>query len=368
MLTAALVLVVFAAACEGPTGPNGPAGPAGPTGSTGAAGSAGPAGPAGPAGKNGADANQTCTQCHAGNATLFAKQLQVEESLHSLGEAFARNTTACAVCHTHQGFIERLPTNAQATAATIADPAPVNCRTCHQIHKTYTAADYALNSTKPVVLFSGGKTINMGAQSGNLCGLCHQARPITPLPVLGGAAVTVTSTRYGYHHSPVANLMAGTGLFEFTGSVTVPKIAHVHGDPAFNPGLCSTCHMATAVGTDRGGHTFKMSSVSTTGAVSQNIAGCVECHKTVTDFNHFGLRTTIDGLMAQLHTELVRIGIRPVTTDPHNFYAKAGTFPADVAAAMINYQAIGEDKSHGMHNPPYVKNVLINTLAKMKTY
>jgi hypothetical protein len=355
-LTVAL-LAVAAVACEGPVGPQGPAGTAG---------AAGPQGPAGPAGATGNDANATCTQCHTGDVTMYAKQLQYQQSAHNLGGNFERNSTSCAVCHTHQGFLERLPTNALTTAATIENPAPQNCRTCHQIHQTYTSADYALTATTAFPLWSGAKaaTVDLGAASGNLCARCHQARTTSPMPTLGGDPVTVTSTRYGWHYSPVANVMSSTGAFAFTGSFPTPTTAHVHGDPAFNPKTCATCHMATATGDLRGGHTLKMFSVSSSGAEVQNINGCQECHKTVENFDHFGLRGEIDGLLADLHTELVRLGIGRAGTH----YAITGTYPADVAAGFLNWYLFTEDKSHGIHNPTYAKNVLRNTLAKMKTY
>jgi hypothetical protein len=369
LLTTALLLTVFAAACEGPTGPAGPAGPAGAAGAAGPAGSTGATGPAGPAGPAGKDANQTCTQCHAGDAKLYAKQLQYQQSTHRLGGNFERSTTSCAICHTHQGFIERLPTNAGATAADVQDPAPVNCRTCHQIHKTYTAADYALTATTSFPLYFRGTTLDLGGSAGNLCARCHQSRPISPLPVIGGAAVTLTSTRYGGHHSPVAQIIGGTGLFEFTGAVTITKGTHVHGDSKaeFNPKVCATCHMNQAFGDNSGGHTFAMYYESNGNKV-ENISGCQDCHKTVTSFDHFGTQPAVEQLLKDLDVELVRLGIRPVTTDPHNYYAKAGTFPADVAAAFLNWQLISEDKSMGIHNPPYVTGVLKNTIQKMKTY
>jgi hypothetical protein len=356
LLTAAL-LVAVAAGCEGPVGP------AGPAGTPGAAGAAGPAGPAGPAGANGKDANATCTQCHAGDVKLYAKQLQYQQSTHRLGGNFERSTTTCAVCHTHQGFLERLPTNASSTAANIDDPAPVNCRTCHQIHKTYTSADYALNATTAFPLWMGGQTVNLGPAAGNLCARCHQARTTSPMPALGGPNVTVTSSRYGYHYSPVAQVMSSNGAFKFAGSATIPTASHVHGDPGFNPKICATCHMNQAFGDNSGGHTFAMFYTSSSGAQVQNINGCLECHKTVENFDHFGLRAEVSTLLDDLGAELVRLGIRRAGTH----YANTGSYSGDVAAGFLNWYLFTEDKSFGIHNPTYTKAVLKNTLAKMKT-
>ena len=356
MLTAAL-LVAVAAGCEGPTGPAGPAGTAG---------AAGPAGPAGPAGANGKDANATCTQCHAGDVKLYAKQIQYATSGHATMPDFERNGTSCAICHTHQGFLERLPTNAYETAEPVSDPAPQNCRTCHQIHSTYTSADYKLTATTAFPLYQGDETIDLGARAGNLCARCHQARKISPLPVIGGDPVKVTSSRYGTHHSPVAQVIAGTGLFEFSGSADIAGGPFTHGDPEYNPGVCAGCHMAEAFGAQSGGHTLWMS-YEYHGSEVENVAGCnaVGCHKTVEDFDHWNVRPEIKGLLKELDAELTRLGIRKGGDD---YYAVAGTYPADVAAAFLNWQIISEDKSGGLHNPPYARNVLKNSLAKMKTY
>ncbi|HSW31709.1 MAG TPA: hypothetical protein VLH75_19655 [Longimicrobiales bacterium] len=294
---------------------------------------------------------------------LYAKQVQYQESLHRQGGNFERSTTACAVCHTHQGFIEKLATGLNATAATIEDPAPVNCRTCHKIHTTFTKADYALTTTANITLMAGG-TAALGARSGNLCGQCHQSRTTTPAPVLGGADVTLTSTRYGWHYSPVANVMSSNGAFRFTGTATIPTTSHVHGDPAFNPGGCADCHMNQAFGEKSGGHTFKMSYLGSNGLPVPNLAGCQSCHKSVTSFDHFGLRTEITKLLGDVDKELIRIGIKTAG----NHYVKPGTYKADVAAGFLNWYLFEEDKSFGMHNPTYTKAVLTNTLAKLKTY
>mgnify|MGYP003574630842 FL=1 len=185
------------------------------------------------------------------------------------------------------------------------------------------------------------------------------------MPVLGGDSVTVTSTRYGTHHSPVAQVISGNGLFAFAGSANIPDgVLHVHGDPEFNPGVCATCHMGTAFGEQAGGHTFAMS-YEYHGRDVENIAGCADCHKTVEDFDHFNARPETKTLLAELDVELQRLGIRKAGAD---FYAVTGTYPADVAAAFLNWQIISEDKSGGLHNPPYVINTLKNTIAKMKTY
>jgi hypothetical protein len=77
-----------------------------------------------------------------------------------------------------------------------------------------------------------------------------------------------------------------------------------------------------------------------------------------------GLRTQIETLLHDIDVELIRLGIKTAG----NHYSKLGTYKADVAAGFLNWYMFEEDKSRGMHNPPYAKAVLTNTLAKLKTY
>jgi len=356
VFAAALFLLPLFTACEGPTGPEGPAGIAG------QAGQQGPQGPAGPAGPTGQDANENCTQCHTNNETLFAMQVQYQASTHRTGGNFERNSTSCAPCHTSQGFLERIATGATTTAATIVDPAPINCRTCHKIHTTYTAADYAFTVTGPnaLLLNPGQGPVDFG-EVGNLCSQCHQARTLSPMPVPGGDDVTLTSSRYGWHYGAQSQILAGVGAFELSGNVVNGPMAH--GNPIPNPKVCGTCHMAAAYGSQSGGHTWNMS-YEYHGSSRENIAGCGDCHSTLTTFDHVDLQTTVQGKLDELATELLRIGVmRP------DHYAMTGTWPADVAAAFANWQMLsGGDQSVGVHNPPYVVAILNGSIAKMKTY
>jgi hypothetical protein len=297
--------------------------------------------------------------------------MQYRNSLHYLGGQYLRRTsTTCSACHTSQGFLDRIATGSMVASAEIIDPAPQNCRTCHQIHKTYTGADYALTSTAPVALWATpGVTVDIGAQSGNLCVQCHQGRPTT-LPELGSEPFAFN--RNNFHHSPVGQVLGGVGAFEFSGSASIAGGSFTHGDPEYNPGSCATCHMATATGRgldmQSGGHTWKMS-YEYNGSEYDNVTGCnsTGCHKTVEDFEHWGVQEEVADLMADLSAELFRLGIK-TSADPESVSSRAGTFPADVAAAMMNFQMFQEDKSHGIHNPPYVRNVLKNSIQKMKTY
>ncbi len=365
LIVAALALT----ACEGPAGPAGQDGADGAAGATGATGPEGPIGPVGPEGPAGQDANENCTQCHTDDTDLLARQVQYSASTHRLGGNFERGGSAsCAACHAHEGFVERIAAGTTAPAAGIENPSPINCRTCHQIHSTYTDADYALTATDPVVLFNTSDgTVDYGAGGGNLCAQCHQGRALSVEPVIGGDDVVITSsmTRYGYHHGPQAQVIGGVGAFEFTGDETIAGGPGTHGDPASNEGSCATCHMASAYGSQAGGHTWNMRYMYH-GGMTDNTAGCESagCHSSVDDFHVLGdVPAVVEALLAEIDVELIRLGFK--LADSH--YAIPGTYSADLAAAFVNWQMFEEDRSMGLHNPTYAKAVLRNTLQMLLT-
>jgi len=344
VLAGSAILAFAVVGCEGPAGPQGPEGPAGP---------AGPAGPTGPAGPS---ATATCTECHTSDTQLFAREIEYENSVHYLGGNFERSTTDCAPCHTHEGFVERIATGAETTAEDIQNPSPINCRTCHQIHTTYTDADYALTTTAPVQLWAVNGTVDFG--KGNLCAQCHQARPLSAAetPTLNGDSVTVSSSRYGWHHGPQAEVLGGLAGFRFSGSMTITEGPSAHG---YDSNGCPQCHMATPYGAQAGGHTWNMT-YTLHGAVDDNVAGCKACHNTITDFDFLGFKAHMEVQMDSLSTLLQEIGILSASGS-----VNTGKWPANVAAAMLNYDLINSDGSMGIHNPPYTGPLIENTIEAM---
>jgi len=249
------------------------------------------------------------------------------------------------------------------------------------IHDTYTSADFAFRTTAPVTPNTSflGTTLDFGAEGGNLCGECHAGRTLSPVPVIDGADVTPTSSRYGWHHNPQGVVLLGIGAFEFTGSATINGGPNTHGTLASNPKSCVTCHMATARGDEAGGHTWNMS-YGVEGAEGNNTAGCETCHTAGLDsfddhpFGGSPPQTEILGLMIQLETELVRIGIKQGMTpgygihDLETYINQNVAYPANVAAAYANWNLFAEDRSLGIHNPSYARAVLTNSIEVALTY
>ena len=273
---------------------------------------------------------------------MFAKQQQLLNAAHGPG-MYIRDSGECAVCHTHQGFIEHLSTGEWGySAGSVDDVAAINCRTCHQIHTTYTASDYALTGQAPVPFRVAGVTVDFGNKA-NLCARCHQTRIRNPMPVPSDADYAVTSSHFGGHYGPQGDMAAGVGFF-FAGDVSGPMS---HFTDARGDG-CPTCHMAEGSLTS-GGHTFEMGS---------NIAGCEVCHSNVDDFDKFGGQTDIQELLDVLGPMLETIGIAHYDAATDHWGVVTGTYTANEAAAWWNFIGVVNDGSLGVHNPGYIKAIL----------
>jgi hypothetical protein len=311
----------------------------------------------GPAGLAGTDANESCTQCHNNDGVLEGKILQASVSGHQTGTSFERNGTDCAVCHTSQGFIERVATGELETASVISNPVPVGCTTCHTIHEAYDSTDYALRITEPVTLDMNGVTIDLG--SANVCASCHQPR--TPDPVVdmnSTALVTITNSRWGPHHGTQAAMVAGTAAYEVEGSKSYPSSkAHIGAG-------CNSCHMAEAYGSQAGGHTFGMT-YEYHGSEAIYTAGCTKCHSGIDDGSpdFEDTMSEVEGLVATLKARLETAEILNASTGLVKTSSSSPiSITVDQAAALYNYFYVMEDRSMGIHNPAYAKALLQNSI------
>jgi len=321
----------------------------------------GPTGPAGTDGTDGADLNANCTQCHVNDVLLIAKMQQFAMSRHGL-DWYTRDSGLCVNCHSHQGFLARVETGVWAEPEEpIAYVASMNCRTCHQIHTSYTDDDFAFTRSGAVEFAVAGETVDLG-DAGNLCAGCHQARPSGyEMPVIDGDPVTLTSSSFGPHYGGQGDMFAGIGLYDFDDGSSLGGM-HYHATDSRTSG-CPTCHMPPGV--YNGGHTWAMRDVRE-GRTSANLRGCQTCHDGLDTFDRNDVQTYVQALEDSLGTILVDMGAmtwdadreryRAVTTDP---------VPANIAAAIWNLQSVHYDKSKGIHNPPYIKGVLEGTITKM---
>lgn len=316
----------------------------------------GPPGKPGLDGKDGKDGAESCTQCHNANEQLRMLQGQYANSGHARGLTITYNSAACAQCHTSMGFRNFL-TN--ASPQQIDNPTPINCRTCHPIHESFTGSDYNLRTTSGVNLLVGNATYNYG--NSNICANCHQARPINPYPVPGGPNITITNQFYGPHYGPQANMFMGKGPVEIAGSMPYQNSPH----STIVGNSCITCHMSTAIGLNAGGHQMKAYYTNSFNQTVYNYAGCnnAACHTDVQALDQIRAqnRAEISALLDQLHDKLLQRGL--INADGYVPVPK--TMSQTEAAAVLNYKFVKYDGSKGFHNYLYTKALLLNTLQSL---
>ncbi|MDH3498566.1 MAG: hypothetical protein OEM97_00450 [Acidimicrobiia bacterium] len=283
----------------------------------------------------------SCTECHNDTTLIWSKEAQFRErSVHGTGEAFERGgSTNCAGCHGHEGAKARISAGLpphDPSVEGVTNVSPYDCRTCHQIHTTYTGADFALTGdAQPVVLEMTGGTFDSGA--GNLCSNCHQIR--NELPVATGGVVEFETTRFGTHHGVEAPMLLGEGgLLGVTGSPSPHYTATEDG--------CVTCHM----GEERN-HTYE-----------PELVNCQGCHADLDTFDRNGVQTEIQGLLDEVKALLISSGIMSADYEEDGVLEQnrsiAGAYPEEVAGAMWNYMFVLEDQSHGVHNPGFARALL----------
>jgi len=331
-------IALAACAAEGPPGPAGPAGPAGPPGPVAAA------------------ADLTCTECHNDTTLIVSKEAQFREtSVHGTGESFVRGEgTDCAGCHGTEGAKARiaagLPPHDESVVG-IVNVSPFDCRTCHQIHSTYTSGDWALTGeAQPVTLEMTGGTFDGGA--GNLCANCHQIR--NAAPTAAGGNVQITSSRFGTHYGVEAAMLLGEGGLGVDGSPST-HYASVEN-------TCVNCHMG-----EEANHTYL-----------PDVDRCQACHTDAEDFDIDGVQTEVTAMLEELHILLVDAKLLNPETDLWGIYDSAtGKFSnpsADapltvteaVANAMWNYKFVTYDQSMGVHNSAYAKALLEAALEALQ--
>ncbi len=223
------------------------------------------------------------------------------------------------------------------------DPNPTHqdCRTCHAVHTSFTAADWALETTAPVDLYAfEGVTYDGG--KGNLCGVCHQPRRVIAEADADGM-IEVTSTHWGPHHGPQTAVLMGTGgAGETTGS------------PSFHAtgveDTCVSCHLG-----ESDDHTFEA-----------DVAACVSCHADAEDVNVNGLQTEVEEGLDEILDILLAKGMYE-GDEEHGYHPVVGSYPAAEAQAMWNYILLAvEDHSRGVHNPAYTKALIAASLEALR--
>jgi len=282
-----------------------------------------------------------CADCHNDTTIITGKHTAWAESMHGTGTAYARGTSAdCAGCHSGGGFSAMVAAGLTPDEVETGDPNPTrqDCRACHNIHTTYTAEDWSLETTDPVDLYAF-EDVTFDGGDGSLCANCHQPR--RQMEAEDGI-VNVSSTHWGPHHGPQSAMLLGVG-----GAGDVEGGASDHYD--WVEDTCVTCHVAND------NHSFEPS-----------LSACLECHEDAENFDIEGVQTGVDELIVELQEALVAKGMLD-GDEEHGFHPVVGEYPEAEAAALWNYIFIViEDGSRGVHNASYTIGLLESSIAALQ--
>lgn len=299
-----------------------------------------------------------CFECHSDvNTALVAAEGQWANSRHASGSNIDRSSSSCSGCHTSEGFVSRI---SGGGSISVDNPTVIHCFTCHAPH---TRGDLSLRVTDPQPL-QNGASFDLG--SANLCTACHQSRRNVNTYV---ALDTVElSEHWGPHHGPQGDMVIASNGYEYADYDYEISLAH----RGSTEDGCLDCHMKTTENNVLGGHAFNMTYATLEEGgveVAENTNGCnVEaCHDGgVEDFDHRDTQTDVEALVEELGQLLFNAGL--IDADGHPLddrFVASRSEPGDSAGAVWNYVIVHEDRSHGIHNPKYIKNLLQSSIDFM---
>ena len=316
-----------------------------------------------------------CGQCHSGPPhNPFYEDWS--RGAHRIIEAPAiSNTTGtCLQCHEGKTVATRFGASNVYVEASSTTPMQLGCTTCHAPHGSGNTHELRESIT--------------ATDTTNLCIQCHKRRSVPDLTSSSGP------------HSPQGPTFLGTSGWRPAGFVWDSTSMTTHSNPAANAMLCATCHVATLdVNNSKGqlawhytGHSFyAIPCVDTAGIDSTNscsdtrrsFAACAAsgCHSSEavartyfeslsnelqyfagilwTDVNGNG---KIDAGDTGLLTKVASTEFKTRNATTNN------TLPYTVAeGGRFNVQLVTADRSHGVHNAPYLRALLVATINAVKT-
>ena len=406
-------------ACEGPEGPPG-ATVFVEGGTLGQPGPAGPDGPPGPSGLATLDGGTSLTTscmmpCHGFKGIVD----QWKTSTHYFG-AIANTDEVptwtgpgpCGNCHSGDGLEQRLASNVGVAAGFSAPTgltsgeinykkgagvgeinyagsskvAIISCITCHDISATndphvtgqnYVAGQFKLRvksgpddqmliEKSPVAGTVNGTPAGKWGVS-NTCIACHKSRKDVTNYIT--ASNPITSTHWGPHEAPQAEIFSGKGGYHYAGK-TFSNSTHQ------SLAGCASCHMVDAA--DNGGfpdHSMRPT-IKTCAAAG--------CHANVTSFDVAGGQGVVKAALGELQGLLASQGLLTRSATAPYVALAAGdpalsdqrfnldlTMPGNVitdiqAGALYNYLLIAKGSGLGVHNPIYTKELLFDSIEKLK--
>jgi PKD repeat protein len=313
-----------------------------------------------------------CTQCHD-DTKYFRPTSQWENSDHASAELFEawvdlngtdESPGQCGpVCHTNEGFVEWVE---DGTSSSHAGANVIVCFTCHSPHSGPFGSwdDNTLrglgNDSLPNVTFLAGDIVYNAGKS-NMCAICHKATDRAP-QTSGDQDI---DHLWGPHFSPQADAFRGT-----SGYLTDESVDLTNPHKAVQDG-CIGCHYGTGKGYELGEHTFRLRNDETGEEFLTNCAGA-GCHAGGKSLNslHDFYTGEHDSLMIygdSLEVLLKTWGLLDADDPTGRSFTPADNIDGELAQILYNYLFYRMDGSKGVHNPPYLNELVSTSLEVFKT-
>jgi hypothetical protein len=322
---------------------------------------------------------QPCGNCHA----IDGVELRLANDVHFVG------TTGP---HAALGQVNYLNSQthgiSESTYAGSATVAVVDCTTCHAVDatndphvtgKNYTPGSFPLRvptgaSDQMLIEKSSAAGVSDGTPAGaygkgNACIFCHKSRKDVTNYVT--ASNKLTSTYWGPHEGPQADIYTGKGGYHYAG-----QAYKTSSHQAFANG-CIDCHMAKVASNDGiGDHSFapRLSTCQRSG-----------CHETATSFDVIGGQSLMKAGIQELRVALNDAGwLTRGTAAPYGALSSSdladdqfqndlvrpqdpGATPltADQAGALYNYLVLARGAAGGVHNPVYVRELVYDSFKAL---
>jgi hypothetical protein len=283
---------------------------------------------------------------------------------------------SCVQCHNGKYFVAiqidgEDPPADNLTA--VDESGHITCATCHDPHEKKYDAQLRVDSSSTVTIpfdETGGSGTVVSAGMSTICVKCHNGRRTKANM---DSHISNGSAHFGFHPNSQATTLFGVGGIEFDGFCYDRE--HPHN--TWNTDKCVTCHMYRAPYDDATqsptiwGHNWV-----------PRWEACATCHPQVTDQASYealldDVQTETQALLTQFENawpaawknastnppgltsveSAVGAGDGPLANDP----AKGDIY----RQALWDYYYVAEDRSLGVHNPRYEKQLLEAAIAKL---
>ena len=314
-----------------------------------------------------------CFDCHSDDDNLLLRPKgQFQNSAHANhayldatvdinGSLFEVNLCG-SECHTHEGYLRTF----DSVAISGTKYSAINCFTCHLPH-TGEYAQYDVDSLRGLVPYISFYNQDMPAKDfgkSNSCANCHKIYDDYLFSEFSGSTVNL-SALFGAHYSGQADLLAGTGGFQFWDtSLAETTYANSH----LTSDACLKCHYEFGQGYTFGEHTFRLEDTLTGQQFPNSCNESPSCHDgtppPVDNFYVGDIMNSIGMCLLGLQQRLESRRFLDPDDPEGNSFVVDTTIPVDAAKILYNYLFIMNEGSQGVHNPKYARELLYASIIK----